>query len=67
MAFLTGVLAFPRQGEIMRKLLLIAVSTALMSGCVSDGKAHWYDEAVKDARGDNQQMRGFSKTKTIEE
>lgn len=51
----------------MRKILLIAVSTALMSGCVSDGKAHWYDEAVKDARGDNQQMRGFSKTKTIEE
>ena len=32
----------------------------LMAGCASDGEKHWYDEALKDARGDNQQMRGFS-------
>jgi hypothetical protein len=32
---------------------------ALAAGCASDGKKHWYDEALKDARGDNMQMRGF--------
>jgi hypothetical protein len=31
----------------------------LGSGCASDGQKHWYDEALKDARGDNMQMRGF--------
>jgi hypothetical protein len=31
-----------------------------VAGCANDGQKHWYDEALKDARGDNQEMRGFS-------
>ena len=35
------------------------IVVVLMAGCAADGKKHWYDEALKDARGDNMQMRGF--------
>jgi hypothetical protein len=36
-----------------------ALLLILAAGCSSDGQKHWYDEALKDARGDNQEMRGF--------
>jgi hypothetical protein len=40
--------------------LLFVASLFLVAGCASDGGKHWYDEALKDARGDNQQMRGWA-------
>jgi hypothetical protein len=43
----------------MWRLCALFVVLFLGLGCGSDGEKHWYDEAVKDARGDNQQMRGF--------
>jgi hypothetical protein len=33
------------------------VACLLVGGCASDGQKHWYDEALKDARGDNQRMQ----------
>jgi hypothetical protein len=39
--------------------LCALVFLVLGAGCGSDGQKHWYDEALKDLRGDNQQMRGF--------
>lgn len=43
----------------MRRVCALIVLSSLMTGCVSDGKGHWYDAAVKDAKGENQKMRGF--------
>jgi hypothetical protein len=43
----------------MWRLCSLVIVLFLGTGCASDGKKHWYDEALKDARGDNQQMRGF--------
>jgi uncharacterized protein YcfL len=43
----------------MWRWCLLCVVLFLGTGCSSDGQHHWYDEALKDARGDNQQMRGF--------
>ena len=44
----------------MWRLCAILVFLFLASGCASDGQAHWYDEALKDARGDNMEMHGFN-------
>jgi hypothetical protein len=44
----------------MWRLCALLIALILAVGCASDGEKHWYDEALKDARGDNQQMRGFS-------
>jgi hypothetical protein len=46
----------------MWRLCALFVALFLVAGCTSDGDKHWYDEALKDARGDNQQMRGFQTT-----
>jgi hypothetical protein len=46
-------------GEAMRRLCALIVLLFLTTGCASDGQKHWYDEALKDARGDNMEMRGF--------
>jgi hypothetical protein len=44
----------------MWRLCALCVVLFVAAGCASDdGKKHWYDEAMKDLRGDNQQMRGF--------
>jgi len=43
----------------MRRICLLIV-VLFLAGCATDGKPHWYDEALKDARGDNMQMRGFN-------
>jgi hypothetical protein len=43
----------------MWRLGVLIIVVFLGVGCCSDGQKHWYDEAVKDARGDNQEMRGF--------
>ena len=43
----------------MKKFLLLVF---LVAGCATDGQKHWYDDALKDLRGDNQQMRGFHST-----
>jgi hypothetical protein len=48
-----------------RACALVAV-LLLMAGCAADGEKHWYDEALKDLRGDNQQMRGFSSTRSAD-
>ena len=45
-------------GAMWRPWALISF-LVLVAGCASDGQKHWYDEALKDARGDNQEMRGF--------
>jgi hypothetical protein len=42
----------------MWRLSALLIVLLVVAGCASDGP-HWYDEALKDARGDNQQMRGF--------
>ncbi len=44
----------------MWRLCAIAVVVFLGAGCASDGQKHWYDEALKDACGENQEMRGFN-------
>jgi uncharacterized protein YcfL len=44
----------------MWRLCALGIVLLLLVGCASDGQKHWYDEAVKDLQGDNQQMRGFS-------
>jgi hypothetical protein len=49
-------------GETMWRFCALIVVLFLVAGCESDGQKHWYDEALKDARGDNQQMRGFGST-----
>jgi hypothetical protein len=51
----------------MRRICALIVLSSLMTGCVSDGKGHWYDEALKDAKGGNQEMRGFPKKGSAEE
>jgi hypothetical protein len=43
---------------LMWRLYALIVFALLLPGCASEGP-HWYDEALKDARGDNQKMRGF--------
>lgn len=43
----------------MLRLCAFAAYLLLCAGCATGGQAHWYDEALKDARGDNMQMRGF--------
>ena len=42
----------------MRRLCALAACLILVAGCASDGP-HWYDAALKDARGDNMEMRGL--------
>jgi hypothetical protein len=43
----------------MRWLFILAVLLCCCAGCTSDSdKAQW-NEALKDLRGDNMQMRGF--------
>ena len=44
----------------MRQLCLLIVVVLSVAGCASNGKPHWYDAALADARGDNMQMRGFN-------
>jgi hypothetical protein len=44
----------------MWRLSALVALLFLVAGCASDGGKHWYDEALKDARGDNQQMRGWA-------
>lgn len=46
-------------GAAMRRICVLLIVLALV-GCASNGKPHWYDEALKDARGDNMQMRGLN-------
>jgi hypothetical protein len=46
-------------GGVMWRLCAL-VLVFLGVGCASEGDYHWYDEALKDARGDYQQMRGFN-------
>lgn len=41
----------------MWRLCALIALQFLVAGCASNGKKHWYDEALKDARGDNQRMR----------
>jgi hypothetical protein len=48
-----------KRGAVMRRICVLLV-VLFLAGCASDGKPHWYDEALKDARGDNMQMRGFN-------
>jgi hypothetical protein len=43
----------------MGRLCAVLVVLLLGAGCAQDGQKHWYDEMLKDARGDNMQMRGF--------
>jgi hypothetical protein len=46
----------------MLRLCALIAFVILGGGCASvDGK-HWYDEALKDARGDNMEMRGFGQS-----
>ncbi len=52
-----------RTGETMWRLCVPIVVLFLVTGCGSDGEKHWYDDALKDARGDNMEMRGFQPTK----
>jgi hypothetical protein len=47
----------------MWRLCALVAVLILSAGCAADGQKHWYDEALKDARGDNMQMRGFASTK----
>jgi hypothetical protein len=47
----------------MCRLFAFIVLLVLVAGCASDGQKHWYDEALKDARGDNMEMRGFKSAK----
>jgi hypothetical protein len=44
----------------MCRLCALVALLFVVAGCGSDGEKHWYDEALKDARGENQEMRGFS-------
>jgi hypothetical protein len=44
----------------MWRLCALVALLFVVAGCGSDGEKHWYDEAVKDFRGDNMEMRGFS-------
>jgi hypothetical protein len=37
----------------------VVAALLLVAGCASDGDKHWYDDALKDLRGDNQQMHSF--------
>jgi hypothetical protein len=47
----------------MWRLYALFVVLFLAAGCATDdGQKHWYTDALKDARGDNQQMRGFRST-----
>jgi hypothetical protein len=48
----------------MWRLCALVVFLFLLAGCAADGEKHWYDEALKDARGDNMEMHGFKSTKT---
>jgi hypothetical protein len=50
----------------MWRLCALLALLFLVAGCASDGQKHWYDEALRDARGDNQQMRGFNSFPTNE-
>jgi hypothetical protein len=43
----------------MRRICVLIVVLTL-AGCASNGKPHWYDAALADARGDNMQMRSFT-------
>ena len=45
----------------------VVVVLFLLTGCASDGQKHWYDDAVKDFMGENQQMRGFGSRSTPSE
>jgi hypothetical protein len=42
----------------MWRLIAISVFLFLSVGCAADGQKHWYDDALKDARGDNMVMSG---------
>jgi hypothetical protein len=52
------------EGGTMWRPCAIAVILCLIAGCASDAGPHWYDEALKDLRGDNQRMRGFSSSES---
>ena len=41
----------------MWRLIAISALLFLGAGCAADGQKHWYDDAIKDARGDNMVMR----------
>ena len=47
----------------MWRLCALIVVLMLAAGCGADGQKHWYDEALKDARGDNMEMHGFKSPK----
>jgi hypothetical protein len=46
------------RGDVMWRLSAVIV-LFVGAGCASDGQSHWYDEALKDLRGDNMEMHGF--------
>ena len=54
----------PRRGDnsgrgssAMWRLIAISALVFMGAGCAADGQKHWYDDALKDARGDNMVMR----------
>jgi hypothetical protein len=41
----------------MSRLCLLVFTLALIAGCAAEGQKSPFDEALKDLRGDNMQMR----------
>jgi hypothetical protein len=52
------------KGKAMRRLPAIVFLICLASGCTAEGRPQWLNEALKDARGDNMQMRSGSSSMT---